>query len=157
MPASAHDAYLESTILSADPVELVRILYRTALDAVREARMHLGSGDVPARGKSVSRALDVINELNGSLDHQSGGALGRRLSELYDYMQRRLIEANYRQEQDALDEVSALLATLLEAWQAVGTAARPQESERFAADLRQLASLPEFQAEMEYAPQAWSA
>jgi flagellar secretion chaperone FliS len=157
MPASAHDVYLESTILSADPVELVRILYRTALDAVREARMHLGCGDVSARGKSVSRALDVINELNGSLDHQSGGALSRRLSELYDYMQRRLIEGNYRQEAESLDEVSALLATLLEAWQAVGIAARPHESERFAADLRQLASLPEFQAEMEYAPQAWSA
>ena len=156
MPASAHDAYLETTILSADPIELVRILYGTALDAVREARVHLASGDIAARGKSVSRALDVINELNGSLDHQAGGALSRRLSELYNYMQRRLIEANFRQETEALDEVSALLATLLEAWQAVGTTARPQES-RFEADLRQMASLPEFQAEMEYAPQAWSA
>jgi flagellar protein FliS len=156
MPASAHDAYLETTILSADPIELVRILYGTALDAVREARVHLAGGDIAARGKSVSRALDVINELNGSLDHQAGGALSRRLSELYNYMQRRLIEANFRQETEALDEVSALLATLLEAWQAVGTTARRQES-RFEADLRQMASLPEFQAEMEYAPQAWSA
>jgi flagellar protein FliS len=76
---------------------------------------------------------------------------------LYDYMQRRLIEANYRQDAEALDEVSALLATLLEAWQAVGSAARLREPERFEADLRQLASLPEFQAEMEYAPQGWSA
>src|SRR5574340_681500 len=99
MYSSARDAYLESGVLAADPMELVRILYRAALDLVAEARGHLASGDIAARSKAISRAIGAIGELNSSLDHAAGGELSRRLASLYEYMQSRLLEANCEQTQ----------------------------------------------------------
>jgi flagellin-specific chaperone FliS len=38
MPGTVQDAYLESRILTADPLELVRMLYRAAVDATKRSR-----------------------------------------------------------------------------------------------------------------------
>jgi flagellin-specific chaperone FliS len=53
---NAHDAYVESRILSAGPVELVRLLYQGAAGAVRDARRHLASGEIRQRSGSISKA-----------------------------------------------------------------------------------------------------
>ena len=45
--------YFESDVLSADPVELVRMLYRGAIDAVEKARQHLRQGDIAARASGM--------------------------------------------------------------------------------------------------------
>ncbi|MGE5569277.1 MAG: flagellar export chaperone FliS [Rhodospirillales bacterium] len=116
MASSAQDIYLESRILSADGVELVRILYQAALESVEKARRHLKEGDIAARSREITRASAVLSELAVSLDLDVGGALSRNLLELYDYMQRRLLEANFLQSEPILAEVSRLLATLLEGW-----------------------------------------
>lgn len=116
MASSAQDIYLESRILSADGVELVRILYQAALESVEKARRHLKEGDIAARSREITRAAAVLSELAVSLDLDAGGALSRNLLELYDYMQRRLLEANFLQSEPILAEVSRLLATLLEGW-----------------------------------------
>ena len=43
---SGHDAYLESRVLTADPIELVNLLYQACTQAVREARYHLAAGRI---------------------------------------------------------------------------------------------------------------
>ncbi len=121
MATSAHDTYLESRILAAEPLELVRILYRLAIDKVREAREHMERGDIAARAKAISTASQAIGELHGSLDPAAGGDVARRLAQLYEYMQRRLLEASVRQSAEPLNEVLGLLATLSEAWQRIRT------------------------------------
>ena len=110
------EAYL-ANVLSADPMELVCLLYQHALDAVRDARHHLASGDIAARGKAISKAVALIGELNSALDHQAGGAISSNLQELYSYMMLRLTEANIRQQEGPLAEVESLLATLWQAWE----------------------------------------
>jgi flagellar protein FliS len=151
MAASAHDAYLESRILSADPVELVRILYRIAIDRIREAREHLQDGDIAARSKAISLASQALGELAASLDHQAGGELSRRLAQLYDYMLWRLVDANFQQSAQPLEEVLGLLTTLSEAWQQIKieprAAAAPASPPQY---------LEEQAAEMQYATQGWS-
>jgi flagellar protein FliS len=119
MATSAHDAYLESRVLTADPLELVRILYRLAMDRIRDARQYLEAGDVVARSKAISTASEALGELACSLDHQAGGELSRRLAQLYEYMQWRLVEANFHQSAEQLNEVLGLLSTLSEAWQEI--------------------------------------
>jgi flagellar protein FliS len=127
MYQNAHETYLEGRIASADPLELVNLLYQGASSAVRDARQYLAEGDIPARSRSISRACDILAELTVSLDHSAGGDLSRRLEQLYDYMQRRLLEANFRQEDGPLVEVLGLLATLGEAWGQIRVeAAAPQ-------------------------------
>jgi flagellar secretion chaperone FliS len=151
MTNSARDAYLASTILAADPIELVQILYSAALESVREAREHLAAGEITGRSKAISRAVGALSELNASLDHEQGGEVSRRLAGLYDYMQRRLLEANFQQADGPLAEVLGLLATLSETWQKVSRDAPAEE--RSAAPFSDLYS----EAGPEYAARSWSA
>jgi len=112
----AHDAYLESSVLSADPLELIRILYGAAVEAVGNARRCLCEGDVLGRSRHITRAHAILTELTLALNHEAGGDIARRLAELYDYMQRRLLEAHVTQRDEPLAEVASLLAVLLEGW-----------------------------------------
>jgi flagellar protein FliS len=122
MGSSAHDIYLETRVLTADPLELVRILYRLAITKVGEAQIFLASGDTMARGKAISKASKALAELSCSLNHDIGGALSQRLAQLYDYMQWRLVESNFQQTAEPLQEVLGLLSTLEEAWQSINPA-----------------------------------
>ncbi len=115
MSYQARDAYLESKVLAADPLELIRILYQAAIEAVANARRCLTEGDIPGRSREITRAHSILTELTLSLNHEAGPIAGN-LAELYDYMQRRLLEAHVTQTEGPLVEVSALLATLLEGW-----------------------------------------
>ena len=119
MAATAQDAYLEERILSADPVELVRILYDAAVDAVQAARRHLAAGHIATRSTAISKAVEILAELTASLHPERAPQVSQRLAELYDYMQRRLLAANFEQADAPLAEVLQLLQTLAEAWKAV--------------------------------------
>lgn len=125
MYANASNAYLETRVLSADPLELVRLLYYAATSAVRDARRQLEEGAILARSRSVTKACGILTELLSVLDRERGGEIARRLAELYDYMQRRLLEANSRQADAPLAEVLGLLSTLLDAWEGIREDAKP--------------------------------
>ncbi len=147
MSFQAYEAYLESKILSADPVELIRILYQAALEAVYSARRCLQAGDILGRSRQISRAHAILTELALSINHEAGGSLSRTLAELYDYMQRRLLEAHLQQSDPPLAEVASLLTTLLEGWRNCHP-----ETEPAAAPVQ----APYLEPATEYAAQSWS-
>jgi flagellar secretion chaperone FliS len=151
MAYSAHDSYLESRILSADPLELIRLLYQAAISSVREARRHLAAGAIAARSRAISKTSDILRELECSLDRERGGEISQRLAQLYDYMQRRLIEANFQQADGPLAEVLSLLSTLAEGWEGIKRSAQPE-----AASGSAWAPAASAEAAPEYAGHAWS-
>ena len=116
MRPNASQSYFENEILTADPMKLVQLLYRGALDAIGSARGYLASGDIKARSTALSKAINIISELVHSLDHSRGGELSQNLVRVYDYTQRLLIEGNSQQIDAPLAEAERLLSTLLEAW-----------------------------------------
>jgi flagellar protein FliS len=120
------DAYLESRIMSADPLELVSLLYQGALDSVHDARQYLAEGDIAARSKAISKVTDILAELEASLNHQAGGSISRGLADLYQYMRLRLLEANIRRDDAILGEVQSLLATMAAAWRGIQKAPEPK-------------------------------
>ena len=107
---------LDAKILSATPLELVNLLYQAAIEAVQAARHHLVRGEIAQRGRSIMRAVELLTELAKSLNHEKGGELSVRLAAIYDYSQRTLLDANFRQTDDGLAEVENLLKTLQDAW-----------------------------------------
>lgn len=128
--ATIHNQYLEAEVMNADPVKLVRLLYRGAIDAVVVARKHLASGAIRERSRSIIKAWEILLELTRSLDHSQGGELSRNLASLYTYMQTRLMEANSKQSDGPLKEVEGLLNTLLEGWPQGHTVPPPVMEER---------------------------
>ena len=118
MTATAYDNYLESEVLSADPVKLITILYRAALDSIGVARRCLFDGDIAGRVQAVGKASAIVTELTCSLDRTNGGEIAQNLAELYDYIQRLLMDANFRQIDTPLAEAEELMMTLYEGWAA---------------------------------------
>jgi flagellar secretion chaperone FliS len=116
MYEGAYQEYVDNEILTASPARLVQIMYRGAIDAVAAARSALAGGDIAVRSRNISKAHAILNEMALSLNHSLAPELTRNLVELYDYMARRLLEANAQQSDEPLAEVQQLLNTLLEAW-----------------------------------------
>ncbi len=112
-------AYLENRVMSAEPIELICMLYDRAVELVGEARKSLAAGDVLARSKAISKTLEILAELEGSLNHEAGGKISENLQRLYQHMRTRLMTANVKQQEQPLTEVEGLLKTLGEAWQGV--------------------------------------
>lgn len=127
MSRTVFGRYLEAEVLHADPIKLVDLLYRGAVEAIAEARRHLKSGEIGQRSRRITQAYEILDELARSLDHQNGAEISRNLESLYRYMQGRLLEANSKQTEPQLVEVERLLATLREAWKGVPT---PQQVPR---------------------------
>jgi flagellar protein FliS len=112
--------YLEQTIASASPLELIRLYYQTAIQAVRDARAFLAQRNIKERVRCINLAHGVLAELFRSLDKKAGdGKLAGDLGRLYAYMMRRLLDANFRQADEPLAETLNLLLSLAEAWNAI--------------------------------------
>lgn len=115
----------ETRVSDADPHTLILMLFEGAIAAVAAAALHMQRKEIARKGQSISHAIDIIlNGLKASLDHKAGGKLARQLADLYDYMGDRLLQANLRNDQAALEEVRQLLQQLSGAWASIGN--KPQ-------------------------------
>jgi flagellar secretion chaperone FliS len=120
---------VETGVTAADPHKLILMLFDGAIMAVTTAAVAMDNNDIPAKGKAISRAIEIIaNGLDASLDRDAGGELAMRLSALYEYMTDRLLYANLHNSRPTLDEVSELLSGLRESWQAIGPEVAGQTS-----------------------------
>jgi flagellar protein FliS len=123
MRTNPYEAYINDEILNAEPLKLVQLMYQGTIDAVTSARASLARRDIKGRSRSITKAILILTELSSSLNHEKGGELSGRLAALYDYMQKRLLEANQKQVDPPLAEVAQLLQTLFEAWESIATPA----------------------------------
>ncbi len=113
----AYEQAQEIAIKVASPYQLVLMLFDGALLSIAKAEAALARGDIMEKGRAIGRAADIIsNALKGSLDFSQGDELAPRLAGLYDYMVRRLIHANLKNDAAALREVSGLLSEIRGAW-----------------------------------------
>lgn len=124
----AVDAYaqvgVETGVAAADPHKLILMLFDGALAAIAKARFAMSRSEIVAKGAAISKAIEIVDGgLKASLDVGAGGELAERLSQLYDYMLHRLLQANLRNDIPALDEVTRLLSELRGAWAQIGRAA----------------------------------
>lgn len=116
---SAYRTYVETSISVADPLELTRLLYRGAIEAILRARQSMAQNDVRLRASHIGKAQQILAELVSALDAQSGLEIAGQLNRLYDYILHLLQTANFEQREAPLAEAQQLLQTLLDAWDRV--------------------------------------
>src|SRR5579863_991863 len=97
--------YFQQTILDADPIDLIRMVYQRAISCVQDAREHLRHKRIAERSAAVMRAYAALAELLAALRPEAAPELCGRLQSLYFYMQERLLDANLRQADQPLAEV----------------------------------------------------
>ena len=110
-------------VADASPSRLVQIMFEHILSqlAIAQGCMdrikdNLPTGEVIAKGKSLGKAIRLINQLNATLDMQRGGQIAENLRALYVYMLARLTLANATNDSALLTEVSSLLRKVKSGW-----------------------------------------
>jgi flagellar protein FliS len=114
-------AYRTNAVLTASPGQLVLMLYDGALKAMAIAREAFARpAEDPHRieliNQQLLKAQTIIAELQGGLNFQAGGEFARTMQGLYDYHNRRLVEANLRKQVEPVIEVEGLVRELRSAW-----------------------------------------
>ena len=117
MNMNAYQTYRQTQTQTAAPGELVLMLYRGAARFVSSAIEAIDARDIAAAHNGLVRAQEIIAELRSTLDLERGGDIARNLESIYDYLNRRLLEANLRKDAEPAREVLQLLRELLPAWE----------------------------------------
>ncbi len=108
-------AYLRNKILNASPMELVLILYESAIAGCAKARELFGPGRRNETCAALIRAQNMVRELRNSLD-MSRGDIAQGLYRLYSYVIQRLVEANVQRKREHIDEAIRILTELKQTW-----------------------------------------
>lgn len=111
---------VESAVMSASQQQLVVMLFDGALSALIRARLFMQDGNIEGKGTSISKAINIIEAgLKEGLAENSGDELTDNLLDLYNYMTRRLLQANLHNDVEAVGEVEGLLRNIADAWKEV--------------------------------------
>ncbi|MDN3649354.1 flagellar export chaperone FliS [Reinekea marina] len=105
----------QTSIVDADPHRLVQLLFEGALARISAAKGHIARKEYDKKSNQINSAINIIGGLQESLNLDAG-ELALNLERLYDYMIRRLFEANVRNSVEMLEEVNNLLTQIKTAW-----------------------------------------
>nr|WP_143156843.1 flagellar export chaperone FliS [Thermosyntropha lipolytica] len=117
MYAQAYDQYKKTSVETLSPGKLLLMLYEGAIKNVKLAREGIKEKDYNKAHNHLIKAQDIITELMVTLKMEYD--IAKQLYSIYDYLYRRLVEANVRKDAAILDEVEVFLTELRDTWQEV--------------------------------------
>lgn len=110
---------VHSSVETASPHRLIQMLFEGALERIAQAKGAMLQNQIARKGELIGKAVAIVGGLQGSLNDKEGGALAANLDGLYDYIIRRLSQANYENNTEYLDECGRLLGEIKTAWDAI--------------------------------------
>lgn len=116
MNQNAAQNYLRAKVMTATPEQLQLMLYDGAIRFAEQARKALEEKNFEQSYLLISRAQKIITELTSSLRPQVDSDLCGKLASLYNYIYRKLIDANIHHTIESLDEALNLLRFQRETW-----------------------------------------
>ena len=112
---------VHSSVETASPHRLIQMLFEGALERIAHAKGAMAQNQIARKGELIGKAVAIVGGLQGSLNDKEGGALAANLDGLYDYIIRRLSQANFENNPEYLDECGRLLGEIKTAWDAIGS------------------------------------
>lgn len=122
---SAHNAYKQNSVTTASPGELTLMLYNGCLKFLTLAKKAMLDKDIQTKNTNLQKAQAIITELMVTLDMNV--PISKEIQPLYDYMSRRLLEANIKNDPAIIDEVAGLVTEFRDTWKEVIRLNRQQQ------------------------------
>ncbi|MFT4765071.1 MAG: flagellar protein FliS [Oleispira sp.] len=110
---------MTSEVEGADPHRLIQMLMEGALTRMSQAKNMIEQKNHEGKAKLLGRVMEIIATLQSSLDLDKGGDISSNLDRLYDYMNRRLLEASSANDIAMIDEVMSLLLEVKSGWDGI--------------------------------------
>ncbi|NKE06788.1 flagellar export chaperone FliS [Mesobacillus selenatarsenatis] len=112
-----YQSYKQNSVNTASPGELTLMLYNGCLKFIHQAKKAMSEKNIQDKNNSILRAQDIIRELMVTLNPEI--EVGKQMMSMYDYMLRRLVEANIKNDLEILDEVEGLVTEFRDTWKQV--------------------------------------
>ena len=109
-----YDAYKSNAVFTASKEELTLMLYDGALKFCNQAHVALEKKDFEKCNEMSQKAQNIIMEFQATLNHKY--EISAQLYTVYDYLLRRLVEANIKKDSEILIEVRDHIRTLRDTW-----------------------------------------
>ncbi len=109
--------YNQNKILTASPAELTLMLYDGAIKFTNIAIMGIEQGDVQKSHMNIMKVQKIIEEFQLTLNFKY--EIANDFNNVYNYLMKRLREANMTKDKAILDEVLEHLHTMRDTWKEV--------------------------------------
>lgn len=117
LQSNAYNAYKQNSINTASPGELTLMLYNGCIKFLNLAKKAIEEKNIAEKNTNLQKAQDIINELIVTLNMDY--EISKQIYPLYEYMNRRLIEANIKNDTEIIDEVIGLTTEFRDTWKEV--------------------------------------
>ena len=115
-PQHAQQNYLRTKVLTATPEQLQLMLYDGAIRFAEQAKVALSNKNFEESYRLITRVQRILTELSCSLKHDVSPAICGKLASLYNYVYRKLIEANIDHTIESMQEALDILHYQRETW-----------------------------------------
>ncbi|MER2105296.1 MAG: flagellar export chaperone FliS [Solibacillus sp.] len=122
---NAYNAYKQNSVTTASPGELTLMLYNGCLKFLGRAKLAIGDKNIQDRNYYIQRSQAIIAELMSTLNMDI--EISKQMLPLYEYMNRRLTEANIKNDVAIIEEVEGLVTEFRDTWKEVIKITRQQQ------------------------------
>ncbi|MCG3085207.1 flagellar export chaperone FliS [Anoxybacillus sp. LAT_35] len=112
-----YQSYQTNAVQTASPGELTLMLYNGCLKFIAQAKKAIEEKDIEARNTNLLKAQKIIQELMVTLNMEY--EVAKSMMTMYDYIYRRLVEANIKSDISILEEVEGYVKEFRDTWKQV--------------------------------------
>lgn len=109
----------QTSVIDVDRHRLIQLLFEGALERINMAKGRIQASDFEGKNRLINKSIEIVSGLRSFLNIEEGQELASNLSDLYAYIERRLFEANVKNDVDMLDEVASHLRKVKEGWDGI--------------------------------------
>lgn len=113
----AYEQYNNSKILTASKPELTLMLYEGAIKFCNIAIMGIEQKNIQKAHVNIVKVQRIIAEFRATLDFKY--PVAQDFDRVYEYLERRLVEANVKKDSEILEEVNTHLRSMRDNWKEV--------------------------------------
>jgi flagellar protein FliS len=120
-----YQSYQANAVQTASPGELTLMLYNGCLKFIKLARKAIEEKNIEEKNTNLLKAQKIIQELMVTLNMDY--EVAKNMMMMYDYIYRRLVEANIKADAAILDEVEEYVTEFRDTWKQVIQLNRQQQ------------------------------
>ncbi|AYC28960.1 flagellar export chaperone FliS [Paenisporosarcina cavernae] len=114
---TAHQIYKQNSVNTASPGDLTLLLYNGCLKFLNKAKVAISEADIQVKNINLQKAQKIISELIVTLNMDY--EISSSMLNMYEYMNRRLIEANIKNDAQIIEEIEGYVVEFRDTWKEV--------------------------------------
>ncbi|MCH5138506.1 flagellar export chaperone FliS [Clostridiaceae bacterium UIB06] len=115
--SNAYNAYKTNSVNYASKDQLLIMLVEGAVKFAKIGRQAIADKDVKKAHENITKTQNIFYELMATLDVGKGGEWASNLMRVYDFITRRLVDANMKKDLAIMDEVIPLIEDIKDTWE----------------------------------------